>query len=346
MKITVCISVLAALILSACKVAPTAEELKYNSPDYPETVRRTIVPVNRDLLLGNVMSLELCDSLVIMRAQSVDNGNVFHAVSVADGRVEGSFCNIGRGDKELTDYSRTAFDRDKKRITGVDNTCRIVDIDVAKAIAGDIDYVSSERLTGSRNTTSRILVLDDGLLHVEGFTDRYFITDHTLRDTLVRYDDYPLLPKNTTAAVDTRDYFSMNSHSAIKPDRTRFVNVTHYGMILEIFEIGDDGIERIAIRRFFEPKMQNRISCDEDCVWGATGIYATDRYIYITYYDTADPANSGRRMGIFDWDGNAVCLSDFDCTIRQFAVTPDDRRVYCWVQDADAEEYFGYFDLK
>jgi hypothetical protein len=29
-----------------------------------------------------------------------------------------------------------------------------------------------------------------------------------------------------------------------------------------------------------------------------------------------------------------------------FAVTPDDKRAYCWVQNADGDEYLGYFDLK
>ena len=32
--------------------------------------------------------------------------------------------------------------------------------------------------------------------------------------------------------------------------------------------------------------------------------------------------------------------------LHNYAVTPDDKRAYCWVQNADGEEYLGYFDLK
>lgn len=117
-------------------------------------------------------------------------------------------------------------------------------------------------------------------------------------------------------------------------------------MILEIFRIKDHQIEPIVIRRFYQPRLKNEIFPAEDCIWGATGIYATDKFIYVVYYETAKPNNSMRRMGVFDWKGKEICVYDFDCTIRQFAVTPDDSRVYCWTQNEEGEEYLGYFDLE
>ena len=50
-------------------------------------------------------------------------------------------------------------------------------------------------------------------------------------------------------------------------------------------------------------------------------------------------------MGIFDWDGNEVALYRFDDNVRNIVISSDNKRMYCWVQKSDGEEYLGYFDL-
>lgn len=333
------------VLLTSCRSAGSNDDPNtYIEPEYPEKIHRTVNRISKDILLGNVMAVDVVDSLVIIRGRNVDNDNVFHAVSLRDGIVIKSFCNYGRGDKELTNYLCTAINPERTHMTCVE-TGKILDIDIAGAITGKTDFITESAAAGVRNTTLSIIDLGDGILHVEGGDSRFFITDKAMADTTARYNVYPQIAKDSDPQAD-KAYFGINSHPVATPDRSRFAIVTHYGMILEIFRIKDHQIEPIVIRRFYQPRLKNEIFPAEDCIWGATGIYATDKFIYVVYYETAKPNNSMRRMGVFDWKGKEICVYDFDCTIRQFAVTPDDSRVYCWTQNEEGEEYLGYFDLE
>ena len=79
---------------------------------------------------------------------------------------------------------------------------------------------------------------------------------------------------------------------------------------------------------------------------GAMGSVATDNYIYTQYSTSTKLSEIVWNIGVFDWQGREVCCYTFEDNIQSFTVTSDDKRAYCWVQNADGEEFLGYFDLK
>ena len=346
MRFIVLLLLVGAMFLPACGRQNGNEGGEYEAPDFPEKVDLSIIPINRDLLLGNIMNIELVDSLVILKGRNVDNDKVFHAVTIDGGRMVGSFCTYGRSENESVDYMRISFNKERTHMLVVDNADKILGVDLAKAVSGDKDFVEYTGRTPSPSHSRYVHFLSrDSLLHVECFKNRHLITDRWMMDTLARYNDYPSIDRTQLNNMEPWYYFASNSYSAVKPDRTRFAITTHYGMLLEVFGIGNEGITSVSQRKFFIPKMRNEIAPAEDCICGATGMYATDKYIYVLFNDTTKIDYPHRHLGVFDWNGDEVMVCDFGEMIHQFAVTPDDTRAYCWVQDAGGEEYLGYFDL-
>ena len=122
------------VLLNSCRSAGSNDDPNtYIEPEYPKKIHRTVNRISKDILLGNVMAVDVVDSLVIIRGRNVDNDNVFHAVSLRDGTVIKSFCNYGRGDKELTNYLCTAINPERTHMTCIE-TGKILDIDIAGAI--------------------------------------------------------------------------------------------------------------------------------------------------------------------------------------------------------------------
>lgn len=192
MRISASMLLVGIMFFTACSRQNGNESREYEAPDFPRTLNPAIVPVNKDLLLGNVMNMELVDSIVILRAQNVDNDKVFHAATIDQGRVIGSFCTYGRSDKESTDYMRVSFNRERTHMFVVDNTGKMLDMDLAKAVNGDKDFIEYAGRTPSPGHSRYIHILSrDSLLHVECFKNRHLITDRWMMDTLVRYNDYP-----------------------------------------------------------------------------------------------------------------------------------------------------------
>ena len=205
-------------------------------------------------------------------------------------------------------------------------------------------------MASHHTTTNSIFSLPKGrLLHCEGFDCRFFSTDMQYRDTVRLHDAFPYIsPEFEADTIIHKGYFSMFTMHDVKPDRTRMVCTGLYGMLMEIFDIGGDSIRPVVTRRFFEPKMKNQIAPQPDCVLGAGDLYVTDKYIYLLYSDeTAQSMDNAEYMlGIFDWSGQEVARYRLEEEIGPFVVMPDDSRAYCWVQDAEGEEYLGYFDLE
>jgi hypothetical protein len=101
------------------------------------------------------------------------------------------------------------------------------------------------------------------------------------------------------------------------------------------------------MRCFYEPKMKSLLEAHDECVFGASRVQVSNKYIYILYYD--EPLNSlddaKPLIRVFDWDGNEISCYIVDNQIDSFDVTEDDKRIYCLAYTPDGEEYLGYFDL-
>lgn len=349
MKIRIVFSVLATLVATACSGPRQSDSLEYEPPHFKAEHKADIVALNKDILLGNVAEMFLCDSVAVLYARNRDNDNSMQVVSVRTGEFVRGFANSGRGEGELMTFHRAAISPDGRKMYAIDHNSKLVSFDLGKVFSGERQYVDRSEYFGGRNTTMSLQCLaDNTFLHIEGWPDRHFTTDSYFADTLVRYKGYPVISKAMAESPDTlmtEMYFKNHLKAAVKPDRSKFVETAYYGFIMQIFDLGTDAMKPSATCRFYEPKMKNYIACTDDCIAGPVDIATSDNYIYVVYAVEPEMSAESLRMGVFDWNGNAVECYRFDRTVSQIAVTPDDKRVYCWVQDRDGEEYLGYIDL-
>lgn len=321
----------------------------YIAPSYPLEHEIEIKPLNKSVLLTSVMNMYLCDTTLLLQGKNVDNSNVFHSFSITDGHYIGSFANYGRGPNELNSYNCAALSHNNKYLYVLDDNGKYLTINIPNSVVSrKIDVVASGMI-GRHNTTMTMFAMNNNrLMHCGGRT-RVFSTDDNYTDTISIYNEYPYIQKKFEEdSVLRKSYFNINTLYTLQPDNRRLACATRYGMLLDILQLNDNGAKSIATRRFYQPKMENDITPKDDCVLGATQIYSTNEYIYLLYRDAIeiDRYKSKRIMGIFDWDGNEVALYRFNDNVRNIVISSDNKRMYCWVQKSDGEEYLGYFDLK
>ena len=342
--------IVAVLCAAAAACTSYREDMRYEQPSFPKEYTARIKPLNRETTMGNILRMYLCDSVLLVQGKNVDNDNVFHVFSINDGRYLSSFGYYGRGPNELASYYCAAQDPEGCTLHVLDNNGAYITIDIPRSIENRRIEVISDGMASHHTTTNSIFSLPKGrLLHCEGFDCRFFSTDMQYRDTVRLHDAFPYIsPEFEADTIIRKGYFSMFTRHDVRPDRTRMVCTGLYGMLMEIFDIGGDSIRPVVTRRFFEPKMKNQIAPQPDCVLGAGDLYVTDKYIYLLYSDeTAQSRDNAEYMlGIFDWSGQEVARYRLEEEIGPFVVMPDDSRAYCWVQDAEGEEYLGYFDLE
>ena len=342
------IALFSLLAITACSDT-IVDNREYNAPYYPDKYKVEINRLNDQILSSRVLNMYLCDSDIVLNMKNADNNNVFHAFSMQDGTYKGSFAHYGRGYGELNSYNFAAYDDENGILYAIDNGSRYLAMDFRASIKDKIARIKDYDLIKGRNKTRSLHWLNGRLLHCENFDTRLFTTDLQFADTVKLYHQYPYVsPDFEVDSMLRRSYFGTHAHQTVKPDGQKIASVTRFGMLMEIFDIESDRAYLTKLRRFYLPMMENHISASDDCIWGASGICSTNKYIYILYYDVPiDEIDISKRvLGVFDWAGDEVCKYEFDENITNFIVTPDDKRVYCWARDKDAEEYFGYFDLK
>lgn len=345
MKNTYCLFVLLSLLCSCGSSNESPYE--YNPPIFSHEYEAEIKPLNRDILLGNVFDMRLCDSVMILCAENTDNDNVFQVISTS-GEFKLGFAHIGRSDSELVSYEQIAVDPKNRTMYVGSYRGKMLHIDLAKAVVGDRQFVKNG-FSLSGNRSKAIHSIGGGrLLHAESMP-RFFITDTYACDTTAKYNAFPTVTRHIDGDTTTQKmYFKYDATSAAHPNGKKFVSTTYSGMLLEIFDIGKDKIKPTVVRRFHRPEIEGFYYGTEDCIMGGSILSVTDKYIYTNYYGVSRrEVDQGAIpcIAVFDWKGNEVCLYKLREKIRNFAVSPDDKRLYCWAVDSNAEEYLGYMDL-
>ncbi|MBR6672315.1 MAG: hypothetical protein IKL17_04915 [Alistipes sp.] len=343
--------ILTFLVVAAMAAACSPKEqnpYEYTAPEFKKTYKAEIVPLNTSVICSMCSSLEICEDKLILNINNADNKNVFQVFSAADGRFLRAFATAGRGDNELLDYYRMAYDSKNHIIHVIDNSSQYQQIDARKAANGDKDYIIKNDLGFSGNKTIFIQPLSNGRILHTGTQNRYFSTNADYFDTVVLCDKYPLVTALIDAdTVKRKTYLQLNAKVATSPDGEKFVASTRYGMLMEAFDVSADKLTPRFVKRFYEPRLKNAYMAEEGVAWGTCSIKATNKYIYVMYSPTKWNDAKNIRLGVFDWTGKSVACYEFgDQIVHNYTVTPDDKRAYCWVQNADGEEYLGYFDLK
>ena len=318
--------------------------LEYRTPKFPQTKKvNKIIPIAHDeLLISTPYSMYVCDSLLIVSADNIENKNVFHAISLNSGKIINSFATEGRGPNELFDYMRQSFAPVDNTISAIDNSGRGVVIDLTRAINGSSDFVKENFKMASYPIGLRKHFFNAQILNLGAVATAFCITDRSGRDTLSVIKDFPPITKE--AYIDSlakSEYYNYSSLYAVKPDASAFVHTTCGGMITSIYKIDNNQIKLVTTRYFYEPKFDGG-----DADGGTINICASDEYIYLLYRDVPYDELMHFKLGVFDWSGNEICCYEVPKSIRGFAYDNSKKRMICWTQKANGEEYLGYFDLK
>ena len=343
-RYSILLIVLLAVLAACSKIDNT---ITYSAPKFKKNLEASVRILNNKALLNTPWNMWVVDSVVILNTQSAENNGQFQLFSAIDGAEIGNFGFKGRGDNELTNYMRCAVNVCEKSLCAIDNTNRL-EVDLRAIATGSQPKMKKSKIAGIPAALN-IYHFGDRLLSMGHINPRIALTNGSASDTLSSYNDFPHITteidQNATAKVY---YYIQSSSYAVAPDGSKICHTTRNGMVMEIFDVNKAGqISLRHIRYFFPTKMKNSMRGADDCVKGVIQTRATDKYIYALYKDTtiAD-TKSLPKLGVFNWKGDEVCQYQLDAEVIDFAITEDGSRVCCWAENADGEEYLGYFDLK
>ena len=330
------LSIIIIVGLNSCKIAE--DKLSYNPPIFPQEYNTEITKLNDDLVMTMPNHIMLCDSVAVLAAGSAENDRHFQIVSLNDGRFIDAFGYVGRGPKELKSYKHLDFDAKRNLIFAIDNNGKSITINLNRALLGRDDYVVDCWQMPTIRRSNITYHLGNRLLHAEcSPCSRFFTTAINGLDTLNRYEEYPSITKFLNDNKQCKiNYFRSHSVSAIKPDRTQLVNITGWGMVMEIFNIADGQVSSKLAHRFYRPQTDESdteiFKGDKNNVIGGIQAYATDKYIYALYNNNStveyekmiygenkdlDAAsayvrNTPTLLLVFDYDGNLVARYKLD----------------------------------
>ena len=133
-----------------------------------------------------------------------------------------------------------------------------------------------------------------------------------------------------------------------KPDHTKFVALTILGGILEFFNIKDGSINKIAEKKYLEPKVQNKTIFTEETILGFSGVSVTDRLIYASYSGLSFKVyNESNQLfdyvAVFDWNGNLKKFYKVEGGLFTLAVDEAQNRIYIVTKNSEGEYMVGYF---
>ncbi|MBR2168835.1 MAG: hypothetical protein IJ952_00445, partial [Alistipes sp.] len=321
--------------------------ITYSAPKFKKNLEASVRILNNKALLNTPWNMWVVDSVVILNTQSAENNGQFQLFSAIDGAEIGNFGFKGRGDNELTNYMRCAVNVREKSLCAIDNTNRL-EVDLRAIATGSQPKMKKSKIAGIP-AALHIYHFGDRLLSMGHINPRIALTNGSASDTLSSYNDFPHITteidQNATAKVY---YYIQSSSYAVAPDGSKICHTTRNGMVMEIFDVNKAGqISLRHIRYFFPTKMKNSMRGADDCVKGVIQTRATDKYIYALYKDTTIADTKALpKLSVFNWKGDEVCQYQLDTKVIDFAITEDGSRVCCWAENADGEEYLGYFDLK
>lgn len=334
-----------ALYFFSC--TPKSEDsFTYTPLNFPTSKNVEVSKLCNDYLFSATLNMHIVDSVILMRAHSVDNNHQLQVIDIKSKKHIASLGTLGRGAGELNDYSTFAINP-KTNEFYAESQNKYVIYDLNKVISGQPNYLKEQGTFKNRNTTHDIYYLtNDEILHL-GARPRFIITSKNMQDTLGRYDERHYISNFFAEHEDPdfqRRYMGNNSLFTVKPDKSKFVNSMRNGFYMEIFNIKGNKITPTNECRFFEAKMKDEFVPLEGCIAGPLLLRSTDKYIYVLYSTDLEYAKN-MQLGVFDWNGKEVKNYVLDKFAYNFDVTPDDKGCYCWVHEDD-DDYLGYFDLK
>lgn len=334
--------------LEALSKSESYDYTEYKAPVFKQTYTADVKTIHGGYLFDPISTMYIWKDYFIIKTKSIDNKCEFQVLSTSDGHQITGFGFKGRGENELSSFTNSNTNPQNGYITVTDYDGKIALYNIDNIIkTGSPNPEQCYKLP--RFPRGKVMQLNGKLVHLES-VPRIFMTNMQCVDTVGTIRKIPAIsPEIDKDSIDKMMYYVHSSKWAARPDGKKLCNFTRNGMIMEIYDINSSTITPTTLRYFYKPKM---VSCragraDDSCIVGACSVSATNEYIYCLYSDSLreNPEAVKYYIGVFDWKGREICRYQIQ-NAYEIAVTPDDKRCYVWGQNADGEEYLGYFDLK
>lgn len=314
----------------------------YEYPQFENIANRNLSVFKNNFIFNSFVYMEIVDSLLIIKSETPNNNMRFHVFSKNDGTHMNSFGTVGHAKGELLEpFSLISCENKNIYAAGI-NQKKIVKYNIPKLSNYPDDYITEQTLPFIINSVFVSYLNNDNYLFAYNFKDRYAILNSG-KDTVSTYTNYPITSEHDITAERARnDYFALNSFVSLRPDKSKFVNVTRNGFILEIFNIIDNKIKPDKIKYFYEPKYDIENGDIGDCVKGAGGVTCTNDFIYIILGDTKNSLTN--KIAVFDWQGNAVKQYILDYPIFNLSIDVENNKMYVATY-IDSDYFIAHFDI-
>lgn len=329
--------IIVTMISCSKKEIPSYENLQFDN-----IVKRNLTIIKNNFIFNSFVYMEIVDSLLIIKSETNDNNMRFHVFNKKDGVHINSFGTVGRAKGELLEPFSLISRHDKNIYAAGINQKKIVTYAIPNLSNHPDDYTTELTLPFVINSVFILYLKDNTYLFAYNFNDRYAILNEG-KDTISTYANYPTTSKQDLDVESARNnYFALNSFISLKPDKSKFVNVTRNGLILEIFNIRNNRIQPQTIKYFYEPKYNIENGDIGDCVKGAGGLACTDDFIYIIFRDTKNSLTN--KIAVFDWQGNAIKQYILDYPIVNLSIDEEDNKMYVATY-IDGDFLIAHFNL-
>ncbi len=310
MNKNVSVLILIGIILWGCH--PAKEKVEFsNEVICSDSISRELVVLNDTFLFSYPLQIELIDSMLLV-LDNVNN-NFFHLFTLKGIPVK-SFGEKGQGPADFINVGAFNLSEDGKNMYAYDSSMRkIVKYDVSSflkdSLKSEVMQVNYGSLPHSEVPTiiyDMLSLKDSDFLVKANHKDLRFglLKDGKITQLYNSFSDC----LNTNNEEEVWSVFCSNTKTKLKPDRTKMLNATYLGGILELFDLDENC--RLSLNKtlyIYEPKygiaegaIPAYVVSNETTQIGFEDVYATNNSIYALLHNRGSEALPSE-ITVFSW---------------------------------------------
>lgn len=343
MKYIALISLLYIIVFFSCK--EQIQKVIYNPPIFNETTKRSVTVIG-DIIDDLPARCIIFNDFLILTHRSIKNEQLFHAYNKYTGEYKCSFGNRGRGIGELIHINGISIDKkNNSMLVGSLESNQIIEFILDSLKYGKVE-VSKKILKHPLRGIGFYSIGKNQYLSIYNPHNRFQLYDDNLNiiDSCNYYSQIVDGIPNTKAA---NSYYTYCSNIGIKPDGSKFINLTLSGGILEIFEIKEDKINHLKTIHYYQPIYDEKTGIPkwDEAIYGAITLATTNKHIYILLNGSFDSEAKVNKISVLDWEGNPIKQYDLGVDLMRIMLDEESGKGYVIFRDDNYEYRLGVFNL-
>lgn len=327
-----------------------SDRVKYSSSIATSIVEnRQLVVLNDTSLWRFPQQIEMADGFLVVLDEY---DNLFFRIYSLDGKPLMGFGNKGQGPGELLWVRKFHISSDKKMMYVFDDMSKkLVEYNLDSLLLGKQVFreyfVDVKKMPQSKTPTILydMIPLSEQSFLVKANHDelRYGIFDTTNKKITPIYHSFLEEGLGITSKEEIWSLFSNSTFTKLSPNKSKLVNVTYIGGIIEIFSV-DGQRNDISLTNhsfIYEPvyglaegAIPPYVIHNEKTQFGFEDICVTDKMIYAVLHDVGEQLKP-TFITIFDWEGNIQKRIEVGKRINKICVDECNGRMYLLVSNEE-----------